>query len=422
MFATLDDHRVRHRERAIDATGRAVAPAGRDAPGAVPPAARELEETSRQRIRRRGLPLARSPESRARIGCSPNLGALYTPHCAAVHPRSSSMVSRSRVERKGATVYERTPVTSIDGCGYNRTRHRTRRHRSAGDGGVHAPRLPGLHRRLSPSTRDDRERTLAGTPLCATPPRRAAHLHRRAAASDLRAADARAASRLRRERGAVHFGSRLRPAFDREPRVFADLERSLRAVFPALDEHRATITPAGVARWRCRATGTRRSGATGRRASLGGAVCRRRGGREHPRAGRTLADLILGRREQPCGSRVGHTSPEWEPEAAALLASMPRAGSCVDRRGRSSGTRPAPPPRGGRAAPRSLKDDESLYRYSSRSPCAGRSARPSSTPAVKRVPRRVEGAVCHRARHRFADSTAAHRFDGTDSTRRQSRD
>jgi glycine/D-amino acid oxidase-like deaminating enzyme len=275
-------------------------------------------------------------ESRAQIGCTPNLGALYTPHCAAVHPAKLVHGLAAAVERKGARVYERTPVTSIDGRRV-RTAHGTVR----ADLVVRATeaftqRLPRLQRALVPiyslmiatePLSDDfwRDAGLAARPTFTD--------GRQLLIYGQRTRDGRFAFG---GRGApYHYASRLRPAFDREPRVFADLDRSLRALFPALDDHRATIThrwggAVAVPRdWYPSVGCDRTAGIAWAGGYVGDGVA------TSNLAGRTLADLILGRESELVRLPwVGHTSPEWEPEplrwlgvnaARALITSIDRA-------------------------------------------------------------------------------------------------
>jgi glycine/D-amino acid oxidase-like deaminating enzyme len=115
-------------------------------------------------------------------------------------------------------------------------------------------------------------------------------------------------------RGArYHWGSDIRPEFDRDPGVFAHLEKALHALFP--QSAGAAVThrwggPLGVPRdWHA---GVRYDRATGV-GSAGGYVGD--GLSTTNLAGRTLADLILGL-DTPRASLpwVGHHSPEWEPE------------------------------------------------------------------------------------------------------------
>jgi glycine/D-amino acid oxidase-like deaminating enzyme len=143
-------------------------------------------------------------------------------------------------------------------------------------------------------------------------------------------------------RGApYHFGSRIRPRYDREPAVFAELRRVLGELFPALGD--AAIThrwggPLGVPRDWTASVGLDRS--TGL-AWAGGYVGDGVGAANL--AGRTLADLVLKAdsklTELPW---VGHRSPLWEPEPLrwlginAGLRVMSAADSAEARSGRPS--------------------------------------------------------------------------------------
>jgi len=49
-------------------------------------------------------------ESRKRISMEPNYGAIYTPHCAAIHPARLVRGLGDVVRKKGVLVFERTPV------------------------------------------------------------------------------------------------------------------------------------------------------------------------------------------------------------------------------------------------------------------------------------------------------------------------
>jgi glycine/D-amino acid oxidase-like deaminating enzyme len=49
-------------------------------------------------------------ESRQRINMEPNFGAMYTPHCAAIHPARLVRGLGDVVRKKGVLIFERTPV------------------------------------------------------------------------------------------------------------------------------------------------------------------------------------------------------------------------------------------------------------------------------------------------------------------------
>jgi glycine/D-amino acid oxidase-like deaminating enzyme len=120
-------------------------------------------------------------------------------------------------------------------------------------------------------------------------------------------------------RGApYHLGSRIRPEFDHEPRVFRRLERALVEMFPVLDGVETTHTwggPLGVPRDWCASVGFDARTRTG---SAGGYVGD--GVSTTNLAGRTLRDLALGLdTDLTALPWVGHRSPQWEPEPARWL-------------------------------------------------------------------------------------------------------
>ena len=120
-------------------------------------------------------------------------------------------------------------------------------------------------------------------------------------------------------RGApYHWGSMIRPEFDSEPRVFAELERTLRELFPVVQGYAVTHRwggPLGIARDWHPSVGydpVARLGWAGGYVGDGVAASNL--------AGRTLADLILG--ASTALTRlpwVGHRCPLWEPEPARWL-------------------------------------------------------------------------------------------------------
>jgi glycine/D-amino acid oxidase-like deaminating enzyme len=115
-------------------------------------------------------------------------------------------------------------------------------------------------------------------------------------------------------RGArYHWGSAIRPGYDRDPRVFRHLKTALDELLPAAAALEVTHTwggPLGVPRdWHASVSF---DGAS-RIATAGGYVGD--GLSTTNLAGRTLTDLILGRETELTGLPwVGHRSPNWEPE------------------------------------------------------------------------------------------------------------
>lgn len=265
------------------------------------------------------LRLLDAAEATARLGATSVLGGTYTPHCAAVHPARLVRGLADAVERLGVRVYEGTPVTRIDpGCAHTPTGSVRARYVVRATEGFTA-QLPGLRRRLAPVY----SLMIATEPL----PRSfwsAAGLARRETFTDgrhliiygQRTADDRIAFG---GRGApYHFGSRVRPAYDREPGVFTALADVLAELFPTLAGVPITHAwggPLGVARDWLASVGVDR--ATGL-AWAGGYVGDGVG--TSNLAGRTLADLLTGRdTELTALPWVGHRSPRWEPEPLRWL-------------------------------------------------------------------------------------------------------
>ena len=143
-------------------------------------------------------------------------------------------------------------------------------------------------------------------------------------------------------RGApYHFGSTIRPEFDRDARVHNALKRTLVELFPGLAD--AAIThawggPLGIARDWFSSVGL---DAATRMAWAGGYVGD--GLSTTNLAGRTLRDLILGEStELTTLPWVNHRSKKWEPEPlryVGINAGLRLAGTAdraEDRKGRAT--------------------------------------------------------------------------------------
>jgi glycine/D-amino acid oxidase-like deaminating enzyme len=242
------------------------------------------------------------------------VGGLYTADCAAVHPGRLVRGLADAVERHGGTVHEDTRVHFL-GAGRAETAHGTVRAEvvvRATEGYTAA--LPGARRALAPVY----SLVVATEPL-PSEVWDAVGLADRPTFRDLRhlvvygqrTADGRL---VFGGRGApYHAGSRVRPGYDREPRVFARLRETVVAMLPALAGVRFTHAwggPLGVPRDWCASVGLDRS--TGL-AWAGGYVGD--GVATTNLAGRTLRDLVL--RQDTDLTRlpwVGHRSRRWEPE------------------------------------------------------------------------------------------------------------
>jgi glycine/D-amino acid oxidase-like deaminating enzyme len=263
------------------------------------------------------------------IGCGVNYGALFTPHCAAIHPAKLVRGLTTALERRGVVIYEHTPVTAI-----------ARPNVSTPGGTVRAEVVVRATEAFTPG----RMVVPIYSLMIATEPLPAsfwadAHLDTRPTFADFRHAVIYG-QRTADDRLAFggldapyHFGSRIRPSFDREDRISRQLRDVLRWLFPAIGDVAITHRwggAIGVPRdWYPSVGYDRASGIAWGGGYVGDGVSTTN------LAGRTIADLILGRETDLVQLPwVGHRSPQWEPEplrwigistARALLASIDRA-------------------------------------------------------------------------------------------------
>lgn len=282
--------------------------------------ARAASEVSSSAAFGSDLFLLSASEASARLGATSVLGGTFTPHCAAIHPGKLVRGLAALVASRGVTIYESTPVVAVR-PGAAVTPFGTVRAGvvvRATEG--YTPSLAGLRRAVAPIY----------SLMVATPPLPAAvwdeiGLRDRETFSDFRhliiygqrTADGRLAFG---GRGApYHFGSAVRPSFDRSPAVFAALRETLGALFPVLGRS-AEIDfswggPLGATRdWTASVGLDRPTGLAWAGGYVGDGVA------TSNLAGRTLADLILGV-SSPLVSLpwVDHRSPRWEPEPLRWL-------------------------------------------------------------------------------------------------------
>lgn len=252
-------------------------------------------------------------------GASHVHGATYTPDCAALHPARLVRGLADAAERRGAVLHERTTALEI-APGQVRTDRGTVRAEvvvRATEGWT--PRLPGLRRAVVPVY----SLMIATEPL---PPAAwdAIGLARRETFTDHRHlivyGQRTAEDRLVfGGRGApYHWGSRVRPGFDLEQRVFARLWATLVEMFPAVRGHRVTHAwggPLGIPRdWSASVGLDHGTGLAWAGGYVGDGVTTTN------LAGRTLRDLVLGRDTDLVRLPwVGHRSPAWEPEPLRWL-------------------------------------------------------------------------------------------------------
>jgi glycine/D-amino acid oxidase-like deaminating enzyme len=247
------------------------------------------------------------------------LGATYTPDCAAIHPARLVRGLAEAVVRRGVALYEQTPALSIT-PGSVVTRHgivRAERVIRATEG--YTPSLDGQRRRVVPVY----SLIIATEPLPAETWEQIG-LRRRETFSDhrhlviygQRTADDRL---VFGGRGApYHFGSRIRPSYDRVPRVFDALQATLVDLFPVVKGVAITHRwggALGISRdWTASVGLDRATGLGWAGGYVGDGVTTTN------LAGRTLADLVLGRdTELTRLPWVGHRSRSWEPEPLRWL-------------------------------------------------------------------------------------------------------
>ncbi|HEY9484162.1 MAG TPA: FAD-dependent oxidoreductase [Micromonosporaceae bacterium] len=271
-----------------------------------------------------GLALLTRDEARSRLDATNVLGGTYTADCARIHPAKLARGLAATVVRKGVAVYERSPVVRLE-PGRVATPYasvRTEVVVRATEG--YTSQLPGLRRAVAPIY----SLMIATDPLPASF-WDAVGLRARETFGDFRnliiygqrTADDRLAFG---GRGApYHFGSKVKPDFDRDARVFAELRRVLADLFPELvaigggDVPVAASWggPLGVPRdWYASVGLDRKTGLGWAGGYVGDGVSTTN------LAGRTLADLIRGQAtDRTSLPWVGHDSGSWEPEPLRWL-------------------------------------------------------------------------------------------------------
>jgi glycine/D-amino acid oxidase-like deaminating enzyme len=270
-------------------------------------------------------------------GCE---GAAFTPHCARVHPARLVRGLARVVDAMDVPVYERTPALDVSpgrvdvpGAVVN-----ARAVVRATEG--YSVTLPRLRRRVAPLY----SLMIVTEPLPGSfwdavgwagaetvTDGRHLLIYAQRTADDRIAFGGRGAP--------YHFGSRVSDRFDREPKVFAELERVLHELWP--DAARARVTHRwggvlGVPRdWYSSVGFDRDTGLAWAGGYVGDGVS------TSNLAGRTLTDLILARdTELTRLPWVGHRSRSWEPEplrwlgANAALWTMASADRAEARTGR----------------------------------------------------------------------------------------
>lgn len=250
----------------------------------------------------------------AQVRAAGALGATFTPDCARLHPAKLVRQLARLVEQRGAVIHEQTEVLGWKRGAVDTTRGTVRaRHVIAATEGYGAT-IRQTHRRILPLY----SLMIATNPL----PDEVWHElgiehgqtfsdYRNLVIYGQRTADNRFAFGGRGAR--YHWGSAIRSDYDRVPRVFTHLQKTLAAMFPGaprLDIDHSWGGPLGVPRdWHAAVSYDRETGLGGAGGYVGDGLSTTN------LAGRTLADLITGTDSELVSLPwVGHRSPSWEPE------------------------------------------------------------------------------------------------------------
>jgi len=266
-----------------------------------------------------GLQLLGADEARARLGATGVVGGTYTPDCARIHPAKLARGLSAAIRRRGVALYERTRVTDLRPGELVTTGGRIKAPIVVRATEGYTARLPGLRRAMAPVY----SLMVATEPLpdefwdeVGLAGRETFSDFRHLIIYGQRTADNRLAFG---GRGApYHFGSKIRPEFDRDARVFAELRRVLADLFPRLGDVPVAASwggPLSIPRdWTASVGIDRASGLAWAGGYVGDGVATTN------LAGRTLADLILERDTELVGLPwVNHRSPRWEPEPLRWL-------------------------------------------------------------------------------------------------------
>ncbi len=249
------------------------------------------------------------------------LGSTYTPHCARVHPARLVRGLATVVERLGVTVYEQSPATLVEPSRVTTDRGAVRASYVVVATEGFSAAIPGARERhpvapvysLIVATEPLSDAILADIGLDDFP---TFSDYRHLIIYGQRTADNRL---VFGGRGApYHLGSAVKPRFDREPRVFAKLRRTLVDLFPAVAAARFTHSwggPLGISRdWMASVGLDQRTRIGWAGGYVGDGVTTTN------LAARTLTDLITETPSELTGLPwVNHISPRWEPEPLRWL-------------------------------------------------------------------------------------------------------
>ena len=252
-------------------------------------------------------------ECRKRVGARNNLGGLLFEHCAAIHPLRLARGLAEVVEARGVEIYEASPVTALEAGGVRTTGGRLRAETVVRATEGYTRGLPGHRRRLLPL----HSMMIATEPLpesswdeIGLSQRETFQDPRRIVIYGQRTADDRLAFGAR---GQYFYGSQLRDRFASGDPLLGEVQQVLESIFPVLRGHAVSHRwggAMGVPRDWCPSVGIdSKRGLAWAGGYVGDGVA------ASNLAGRTLADLILGREsERVTLPWVGTPFPNWEPE------------------------------------------------------------------------------------------------------------
>ncbi len=279
----------------------------------------EVAEARAAGIGENDLRLLSAAEASAMARATSVLGGTFTPHCAAVDPARLARGLAEATERRGVTIFEQTEARAIRAGAVETTRGMVRAATVVRATEGYTRTLQGEERTLVPVY----SLMIATEPLpdsfwdqVGLGRRETFADHRHLVIYGQRTEDGRMAFG---GRGApYHFGSAIRPEYDRDGDVHEALRHTLVDLFPSLADAEITHRwggPLGIARdW---FTSVGLDPATGV-AWAGGYVGD--GVSTTNLAGRTLRDLILRRHTDLTALPwVGHRSKRWEPEPLRYL-------------------------------------------------------------------------------------------------------
>ncbi|MEP6477752.1 MAG: FAD-binding oxidoreductase [Rhodoglobus sp.] len=252
--------------------------------------------------------------SEHRVRAAGALGAAFDPSCARIHPAKLVRGLARALEKRGVVIYEQTTVLDYSPHAVVTDR-----------GTVHCANFVVATEGYGASLRATRRRVLplyslmiATEPLPDSTWDEIGIAHgqtftdyRHLLVYGQRTADNRFAFGGRGAR--YHWGSAIRPQYDRSPAVFGHLLRALGELFPAIGDVAVTHNwggPLGVPRdWHATASYDPKKGVAWAGGYVGDGLSTTN------LAGRTLADLVTGTDSELVRLPwVNHTSPSWEPE------------------------------------------------------------------------------------------------------------